>query len=167
MWSILKRFIALDRPNQKQCIAATGRALEPVGASQWLLYRDVDEIYRYRRIQQALGLTECQTRMATLPLLATLPENNMAIRYCRLCMEKGFHSSVFQIPWVERCPVHAQKLADQCWACCKPIMARWDRSEEHTSELQSLMRISYAVFCLKKTRNNRTNIIIIKSYQVM
>src|SRR3546814_5000859 len=30
-----------------------------------------------------------------------------------------------------------------------------DRSEEHTSELQSLMRISYAVFCLKK--KNRTN----------
>src|SRR3546814_3848111 len=31
------------------------------------------------------------------------------------------------------------------------------RSEEHTSELQSLMRISYAVFCLKK--NNHTNVI--------
>src|SRR3546814_7014527 len=31
------------------------------------------------------------------------------------------------------------------------------RSEEHTSELQSLMRISYAVFCLKKKINN-TNI---------
>src|SRR3546814_3946725 len=28
-----------------------------------------------------------------------------------------------------------------------------DRSEEHTSELQSLMRISYAVFCLKKKNN--------------
>src|SRR3546814_2756136 len=28
------------------------------------------------------------------------------------------------------------------------------RSEEHTSELQSLMRISYAVFCLKKTRSH-------------
>src|SRR3546814_4246154 len=28
------------------------------------------------------------------------------------------------------------------------------RSEEHTSELQSLMRISYAVFCLEKTKNN-------------
>src|SRR3546814_5087789 len=32
-----------------------------------------------------------------------------------------------------------------------------ERSEEHTSELQSLMRISYAVFCLKKKINNRTN----------
>src|SRR3546814_1836020 len=29
------------------------------------------------------------------------------------------------------------------------------RSEEHTSELQSLMRISYAVFCLKKKNRNR------------
>src|SRR3546814_8447005 len=29
------------------------------------------------------------------------------------------------------------------------------RSEEHTSELQSLLRISYAVFCLKKKRQNR------------
>src|SRR3546814_4940212 len=29
------------------------------------------------------------------------------------------------------------------------------RSEEHTSELQSLMRISYAVFCLKKTRKTQ------------
>src|SRR3546814_6257762 len=31
------------------------------------------------------------------------------------------------------------------------------RSEEHTSELQSLMRISYAVFCLKKKNNNDKN----------
>src|SRR3546814_4988290 len=30
------------------------------------------------------------------------------------------------------------------------------RSEEHTSELQSLMRISYAVFCLKKTKKYKT-----------
>src|SRR3546814_5455174 len=32
------------------------------------------------------------------------------------------------------------------------ILASDDRSEEHTSELQSLMRISYAVFCLKKKK---------------
>src|SRR3546814_6505954 len=31
------------------------------------------------------------------------------------------------------------------------------RSEEHTSELQSLMRISYAVFCLKKKKNKQHN----------
>src|SRR3546814_9980406 len=35
------------------------------------------------------------------------------------------------------------------------------RSEEHTSELQSLMRISYAVFCLKKKQNNNSHILYI------
>src|SRR3546814_2305023 len=35
-----------------------------------------------------------------------------------------------------------------------PAAAARTRSEEHTSELQSLMRISYAVFCLKKTKKN-------------
>src|SRR3546814_7335251 len=54
-------------------------------------------------------------------------------------------------------------------SACSPPAARWiapgrrtiavptDRSEEHTSELQSLMRISYAVFCLKKKNNNDDN----------
>src|SRR3546814_1658616 len=39
-------------------------------------------------------------------------------------------------------------LMDNTWAT--PLYFRAVRSEEHTSELQSLMRISYAVFCLKK-----------------
>src|SRR3546814_2194040 len=38
------------------------------------------------------------------------------------------------------------------------VMPRTVRSEEHTSELQSLMRISYAVFCLKKNKKQTTNI---------
>src|SRR3546814_10593920 len=37
---------------------------------------------------------------------------------------------------------------------------RW-RSEEHTSELQSLMRISYAVFCLNKKKNHKIVTIVI------
>src|SRR3546814_8579952 len=43
---------------------------------------------------------------------------------------------------IERQPEHRHHGADR-------------RSEEHTSELQSLMRISYAVFCLKKKKTNK------------
>src|SRR3546814_7147364 len=44
-------------------------------------------------------------------------------------------------------------------SCRRPAAWRPARSEEHTSELQSLMRISYAVFCLKKKRrHNQPNI---------
>src|SRR3546814_5203874 len=38
-----------------------------------------------------------------------------------------------------------------------PLSMAKRRSEEHTSELQSLMRISYAVFCLEKKRESKTN----------
>src|SRR3546814_4744017 len=40
-----------------------------------------------------------------------------------------------------------------CWVIRHTSKVR-ERSEEHTSELQSLMRISYAVFCLKKKKTN-------------
>src|SRR3546814_6377116 len=43
---------------------------------------------------------------------------------------------------------------------------RVERSEEHTSELQSLMRISYAVFCLKKKKNKNHNSKMKKKKQV-
>src|SRR3546814_2308083 len=56
---------------------------------------------------------------------------------------------------MQRCLHHPVSVA---WVgyTSKPTVARPPphRSEEHTSELQSLMRISYAVFCLKKKKNN-------------
>src|SRR3546814_4413369 len=39
-----------------------------------------------------------------------------------------------------------------------PVGTVMPRSEEHTSELQSLMRISYAVFCLKKKKTKKYNL---------
>src|SRR3546814_8908574 len=54
-----------------------------------------------------------------------------------------------------------EHLSDQCDRCLPDGTRRSagdesHRSEEHTSELQSLMRISYAVFCLKKKKKNKT-----------
>src|SRR3546814_1071998 len=51
-----------------------------------------------------------------------------------------------------------QEQLDQIYArlSAGPIPDGAFRSEEHTSELQSLMRISYAVFCLKKKKANQT-----------
>src|SRR3546814_9760695 len=42
-----------------------------------------------------------------------------------------------------------------------------DRSEEHTSELQSLMRISYAVFCLKKKKQIKQINEVIKHHDIL
>src|SRR3546814_7679991 len=57
---------------------------------------------------------------------------------------------------------HAKRgRADDADLCARLSVAKYDiafvgRSEEHTSELQSLMRLSYAVFCLKQKKTNHT-----------
>src|SRR3546814_5500642 len=71
---------------------------------------------------------------------------------------------------VEPAPVERAVVAGEFHRAAEPVAAvpgrhadaalvqhqRPLRSEEHTSELQSLMRISYAVFCLKKKQNTQT-----------
>src|SRR3546814_998440 len=54
--------------------------------------------------------------------------------------------------------IDIQAVSDLAHAAGAKVIVDNVRSEEHTSELQSLMRISYAVFCLKKKQNhNNTN----------
>src|SRR3546814_5474587 len=65
----------------------------------------------------------------------------------------GFHASGLQL---RKCCAGLNRtkllhVADEDHASVMFV----SRSEEHTSELQSLMRISYAVFCLKKKKKNK------------
>src|SRR3546814_10011950 len=52
----------------------------------------------------------------------------------------------------------ARTLQDRADQAVGGVAGVQPRSEEHTSELQSLMRISYAVFCLKKKINNKNSV---------
>src|SRR3546814_3118385 len=61
-------------------------------------------------------------------------------------------------------PARGGEPADRVDPACRPVGREHadervadERSEEHTSELQSLMRISYAVFCLKKKNTTNTD----------
>src|SRR3546814_8210304 len=61
------------------------------------------------------------------------------------------------VPYHSLAEAH-RRLKDALPADSQYHGANYDRSEEHTSELQSLMRISYAVFCLKKKQTLNAHI---------
>src|SRR3546814_10298846 len=70
---------------------------------------------------------------------------------CRAWWSKGISSTglgSISPPRINHAPVTPKRSANSC-----TFLA--NRSEEHTSELQSLMRISYAVFCLKKKKKTK------------
>src|SRR3546814_3753593 len=54
--------------------------------------------------------------------------------------------------------VHIRAIMERTGMMNRTQIVAHFRSEEHTSELQSLMRISYAVFCLKKKKHTQENI---------
>src|SRR3546814_7330909 len=71
-----------------------------------------------------------------------------------ICPASSQESAVQSVETLEQDgrKIHARPPSRQKSRCCRGLpvpFPRW-RSEEHTSELQSPMRISYAVFCLKK-----------------
>src|SRR3546814_8734832 len=75
---------------------------------------------------------------------------------------KGFRMQIFQpdstkIATLTRGYAKIRSTDPKLQHPTDPTLLRILRSEEHTSELQSLMRNSYAVFCLKKKNNNTTN----------
>src|SRR3546814_3618465 len=80
--------------------------------------------------------------------------------YNRAGVEKvmGFATDAQVKAFLQQAPAFEKLLVDdgivlfKYWLCTDQ---EWQRSEEHTSELQSLMRISYAVFCLKKKKQTK------------
>src|SRR3546814_8372811 len=93
------------------------------------------------------------TRTDTLFPYTTLFRSNGKVSHIWSLRDDGQHYR-FNDPWLPR---------DDSYEMCGPQRGQFRgvnlsasgstiRSEEHTSELQSLMRISYAVFCLKKKK---------------
>src|SRR3546814_8837194 len=95
------------------------------------------------------------------------PQRADAAPYCIGSAHRNLARSQFKQAHAERDrgqkPQRPRQIAesvDMAQAGGEPDLeqpAQKQRSEEHTSELQSLMRISYAVFCLKKNNDNNTN----------
>src|SRR3546814_3294989 len=62
----------------------------------------------------------------------------------------GSYKAPREVLWILGCLIYLLMMATAFFGYVLPWGQMSFRSEEHTSELQSLMRISYAVFCLKK-----------------
>src|SRR3546814_4507917 len=65
-------------------------------------------------------------------------------------------SAAISVPDASLIPVSVKVSIVSVTTEARPSRIATNRSEEHTSELQSLMRISYAVFCLKKKKDQTT-----------
>src|SRR3546814_8952832 len=98
------------------------------------------------------------------------PDNHRTRSICRrISLIDSFRPQKIASP-IRKCPILSSASCGMAamgptlsnvrpWPACgsMPFFAASARSEEHTSELQSLMRISYAVFCLENKKKHKHN----------
>src|SRR3546814_6506450 len=105
--------------------------------------------------------TEIYTYLHTLPLHDALPISDDRLRSdAGRTAALGFDGKWVIHPGQVASVTEAYTPTDEELARAREVLealSAAERSEEHTSELQSLMRISYAVFCLKKKNTKRSN----------
>src|SRR3546814_9214048 len=92
------------------------------------------------------------TRADTLFPYTTLFRSTLVEAYVKARYSKHYRIDREALLWLGECTQRLHQLVE---ASCRRQLATLARSEEHTSELQSLMRISYAVFCLKKKKKKQ------------
>src|SRR3546814_1835946 len=97
------------------------------------------------------------TRTDTLFPYTTLFRSLLIVHALVVWQHRFFLAASFAVTWVAFMLVGAAALAAIWVLNCIALLTR---SEEHTSELQSLMRISYAVFCLKKKKKKNVRLIM-------
>lgn len=100
------------------------------GASDW-------RPYSMRRLSTVLKVPSAQLVLAeTSPFRFEVGEwkienptgTEETLRFCPQCIEQGFHSALFQMLWIERCPIHDEKIANVCPSCSSnvPYECNWE-----------------------------------------
>src|SRR3546814_7139712 len=111
----------------------------------------VDEIVKELQSKPAEGVEGVQTRSLRPGAAVATKAAAPASASISLQVQFGFNSSQIEGGSLQTMQNLAAALASpQLQDRSFTVIGHTDRSEEHTSKLQSLMRISYAVFCLKK-----------------
>src|SRR3546814_1661901 len=101
------------------------------------------DLFLSSRIKPSSGNSDAREKFMSSdihPFTLTVPESSLADLRERLACTRWPKQETVK-DWSQGAPLEKVRALCAHWA---------DRSEEHTSELPSLMRISYAVFCLKK-----------------
>src|SRR3546814_7848512 len=101
----------------------------------------VAESYR-QFMDKPLGDDEVRVRFSAQPYIVSAEKAGQLIQQSQLMASYSDHNPPFEFKSGRGGRVQFRLVAE----------LPYERSEEHTSELQSLMRISYAVFCLKKKK---------------
>lgn len=127
LWILTSRFLWLNAISSHTLGREFGfRAwckMDLITAGSGLHRRSVQEARQ--RLIKLLTLTKLQARQATIRGSLIIDANNL--HNCPECLRKGYHTAIFQLRALARCPLHGCKLTDRCPHCGATLPLALDR----------------------------------------
>lgn len=133
LWSIVHKFAHLNRAGAVDVRIILGRAKWAKKLERGAFYWNEGQVDLHylgcldpNRLAQRLGLSQRQvewSEAAAYALPAFESDNKLLVAtwphlsYCPECIQKGFHSSLYQLRWIVRCPIHDGSLVNRCPGC--------------------------------------------------
>ncbi len=125
LWSILAKWQFLNclgYPALAACVSTLSRADIYQGVDLRVLEGfDAEALVHHSGVPRTSLAGGACSASAESPILRLASDR---LRFCPLCMEEGFHATLFQFTPIVRCPVHGQRLLDACTGCGRQIPYR-------------------------------------------
>jgi predicted RNA-binding Zn-ribbon protein involved in translation (DUF1610 family) len=135
VWSIVHKFSHWNCLTPKEITEIlwepTGFRVGPPNFRDGNTWNDLS----FSELKRVLGLSDAQIILAesrpydyqidSTSLLGAFEQEDH-LRFCKECVSLGFHSPLFQMPWIEECPIHGSPVEDECPSCARKILYRID-----------------------------------------
>jgi len=89
---------------------------------------------------------------------SSVPRHYKPIKNCPKCSEISFHSNIFQLPWVSKCPIHNQKLVEKCVECGKEFPPSSKLLSNNCKSCGTLVNTKELLIALNKNGNYDFNV---------
>lgn len=121
LWGVLQKLShlnAFERRDQQELLALQSGTTASLGRLHTSIALQADPVHSWSLYTMEPIVAPCgeHSRLETL-------------RFCEACLESGFHSVIFQMPELGRCPAHDLELQDRCTACGAAIDYRLWRAD--------------------------------------
>ena len=127
LWAIVAKWQFINRlpfSTLAKCLSSSSRDRYYLGVDLRVLEAfDLDALTHFSGIQySALCAGACAPRWSSDALILTCTN----LRWCRACMNEGFHATLFQFTPITFCPIHGTRLIHACPACHSVVPYRLD-----------------------------------------
>ncbi len=133
LWSILHKFASLNAANASSVRSIFGKDSDHIDTANHWKWNERDDLRYFGGLDplKVAQITNLEDQVIKESVIQTFIKQNerqshscTVLRFCKSCLQAGFHSSLFQLLFLKNCPFHKEEFLTRCPNCGEEISYR-------------------------------------------